>query len=483
MLTASDITLPEIPSMGTWDDMIVAEETEKPQLTRAHSLQRKLSQSSTEGDVRKEVINIAITDPSHLFWVPASQHPEIAPTEFENYVDAHEFMVRKKSVKRRQSVLSVYFTANDSKEPSEQQTKLLRRSVSMQLPNANERHQLPEFLVFDRHSSPLDESQAIVPKAADGRALHRRGARTHFRKNAEHAQRPPLITRKSESDSHSPERVTLVDGSGIVPETKEQVDALDVGSIPDSATPADFTPQSGPTIQRSASSSGSSHRKSTWSWFWSEEKSKKNKVDPLEGSKNTKSTDTSIPKRFTLSSLFSRRTKHPSSLDKEGGLIAPKDFQLNKMFMTRLPLHVERAIYKLSHVKLANPRRPLKEQVLISNLMFWYLSVISSTEQQQLQPRKMLGKKKRPPKKAAKPTKKQTALMSNHPSHHQSTGFVVPENYLNPKQPSAKKKNQQQLDSSSDEDDDDLSSSSNSSSSEDEEDDDNRSLSMYKIKK
>lgn len=41
----------------------------------------------------------------------------------------------------------------------------------------------------------------------------------------------------------------------------------------------------------------------------------------------------------------------------------------------RLPLHVERAIYRLSHMKLADPRRPLHQQVLISNLMFWYLSI------------------------------------------------------------------------------------------------------------
>jgi Activator of mitotic machinery Cdc14 phosphatase activation C-term len=43
----------------------------------------------------------------------------------------------------------------------------------------------------------------------------------------------------------------------------------------------------------------------------------------------------------------------------------------------RYPIHVERAVYRLSHIKLANPRRPLYEQVLISNLMFWYLSIIN----------------------------------------------------------------------------------------------------------
>ena len=47
----------------------------------------------------------------------------------------------------------------------------------------------------------------------------------------------------------------------------------------------------------------------------------------------------------------------------------------------RYPIHVERAIYRLSHIKLANPRRPLYEQVLISNLMFWYLGVINNKGQ------------------------------------------------------------------------------------------------------
>jgi hypothetical protein len=50
-----------------------------------------------------------------LIRVPASQHPEIAPQEFEKYVDSHGLMIRRKSVKRRQSILSVYFTANDQK--------------------------------------------------------------------------------------------------------------------------------------------------------------------------------------------------------------------------------------------------------------------------------------------------------------------------------------------------------------------------------
>ncbi|KAK9432407.1 hypothetical protein V1505DRAFT_244893 [Lipomyces doorenjongii] len=46
-------------------------------------------------------------------------------------------------------------------------------------------------------------------------------------------------------------------------------------------------------------------------------------------------------------------------------------------YYSRFPLHVERAIYRLSHLKLANPRRPLCQQVLLSNFMYSYLELIN----------------------------------------------------------------------------------------------------------
>ncbi|TDL23937.1 hypothetical protein BD410DRAFT_820505 [Rickenella mellea] len=62
------------------------------------------------------------------------------------------------------------------------------------------------------------------------------------------------------------------------------------------------------------------------------------------------------------------------------GFQPPTSPQLGNPY-ARYPIHVERAVYRLSHIKLANPRRPLYEQVLISNLMFWYLGVINKTQQ------------------------------------------------------------------------------------------------------
>lgn len=55
------------------------------------------------------------------------------------------------------------------------------------------------------------------------------------------------------------------------------------------------------------------------------------------------------------------------------------------MYYHRFPLHIERAIYRLSHLKLANPRRPLVQQVLLSNFMYAYLDLINQGYQQQQQ--------------------------------------------------------------------------------------------------
>lgn len=104
--------------------------------------------------------------------------------------------------------------------------------------------------------------------------------------------------------------------------------------------------------------------------------------------------------KFHLSSLFSRgspKTKNhhhnnsaksvllhnhpqppPPQQEQQANENSKGEFQLKSHFnYTRLPIHTERAIYRLSHMKLTNPRRPLCDQVTISNLMFWYLSIIS----------------------------------------------------------------------------------------------------------
>ncbi|KAF9574096.1 hypothetical protein EC968_007347 [Mortierella alpina] len=165
-----------------------------------------------------------------------------------------------------------------------------------------------------------------------------------------------------------------------------------------------------------------SKKPSTWSWLWGKERAgEKGTESSPHGPSNGTSTagktnspptsqnqspdgntqtvspnESASKKPSTLSLLFSRNGKSASSKSQattaensQSGAMSgshglssssskPKYSNYN-----RLPIHIERAIYRLSHVKLANPRRPLHEQVLISNMMFWYLGVIQ--QQQMLQ--------------------------------------------------------------------------------------------------
>lgn len=83
----------------------------------------------------------------------------------------------------------------------------------------------------------------------------------------------------------------------------------------------------------------------------------------------------------------------------------------------RYPIHVERAIYRLSHIKLANPRRPLYEQVLISNLMFWYLGIINKPAT----PPTPATEEKKPVAVAEAPKENQPEKLSSSPSASEKT--------------------------------------------------------------
>ncbi|KAI8992531.1 hypothetical protein BDB01DRAFT_832826 [Pilobolus umbonatus] len=535
-------------------------------ISRTLSL-RRLSHSSIEKDsLVTEVINIATTNPSHLFWVPASQHPEIAPHEFEKYVKQNGLLAKAKNIKRRQSVLSVYFTANDQlkldelaknedKPPSKssqflsvdessesedttadeiRRKLLVRRSVSLSLPKDTDPKRVPEFLIFDRNSSPLDESRALVPKA--DRPLLRRGARNNFKRNSStgphqkhhkddqtedrEGQTIPVIHHNKASslegvtltdsiEDNEPPDIQLPDESAEYSEyTPDQVDhpVLHAGHHIPPITLTQSTIDNNKleevkelnvnnrnVVEPTLSKSASTIRKSHWSWaFWSDERSSRknnqhsdsiivdetNLVPPNEREmtsldnvlQSTKSSESLISssgsKRFTFSSLFSRKSKQnnetKANITSQHLTTAPKDFQLNRMYMTRLPLHVERAIYRLSHIKLANPRRPLKEQVLISNLMFWYLSIIATNNPsdnqsiipfqpkiQHKKPRKLVKKQRSSPQitlnndsnQGTKSSKLHNGTVKSYmkTSSAESTGFVVPENYLNPR-PQSKKR-------------------------------------------
>ncbi|TIB97264.1 hypothetical protein E3Q17_03466 [Wallemia mellicola] len=112
-------------------------------------------------------------------------------------------------------------------------------------------------------------------------------------------------------------------------------------------------------------------------------------VGSLFGSKK-KSSSSLKSSKSSISSQSSSKEKKKSKVkakkDKKNNEEQVQEMPVNN-FDHRYPIQIERAIYRLSHLKLANPRRSLYEQVLISNFMFWYLSIVNHQNQQQVEAR------------------------------------------------------------------------------------------------
>ncbi|CAG8741262.1 14132_t:CDS:1, partial [Dentiscutata heterogama] len=73
-------------------------------------------------------LHIETDNPSHLFWVPAHLHPEIAPNEFRKWLNNHatdRFNTGMSSLRRRKSTLSKQYipTENDEDEQSEKKVE------------------------------------------------------------------------------------------------------------------------------------------------------------------------------------------------------------------------------------------------------------------------------------------------------------------------------------------------------------------------
>ncbi|KAI8329853.1 activator of mitotic machinery Cdc14 phosphatase activation C-term-domain-containing protein [Chlamydoabsidia padenii] len=299
---------------------------------------------------------------SPLLWVPADRHPEIAPSEFTKWLESNGSNIRT-TLRRKSSVLSQIHMPSDDEETT---------------------------LEFDRHSSAQDTSR-VLAGGNNGSLLRRSAfsARGRSRKltssrHGDHVQqqtaikepvrlydRPVSMNEWIDLGSAS----ILEDGSGILsrvhdaeshilpPLDHRQTPPLHKNTTLQRTIPIkDTTLSSSPIPER--------HRKSWFGGFFSDNKKHISLRREDEGLKKS-----------SLVSLFSRTKSTVTNNHKHQHDNQPQQLLLS-LDGPRLPIHVERAIYRLSHHKLANPRRPLHHQVAISNLMFWYLSVINTPSHQ-----------------------------------------------------------------------------------------------------
>ncbi|CAK7896192.1 hypothetical protein CAAN1_03S02454 [[Candida] anglica] len=96
---------------------------------------------------------------------------------------------------------------------------------------------------------------------------------------------------------------------------------------------------------------------------------------------NTPQTTLDVQEKLKKSIKRHSRANQPLEFtDSAFGFPLPPPSQSTLVMLDyRFPVHVERAIYRLSHLKLANPKRSLREQVLLSNFMYAYLNLVDHT--------------------------------------------------------------------------------------------------------
>lgn len=129
-----------------------------------------------------------------------------------------------------------------------------------------------------------------------------------------------------------------------------------------------------------------SHSKKSWWSFTSTHSSGKKKSHSVPKIKTSNEEAANEAKnKKTISKLFKKKSPkyaEQQTVIFEEPISIPSNTNTVKYsnYYTRFPLHIERSIYQRSHVKLANTRRPLWQQVLISNMMLWYLGIVSQQE-------------------------------------------------------------------------------------------------------
>ena len=107
-----------------------------------------------------------------------------------------------------------------------------------------------------------------------------------------------------------------------------------------------------------------------------------------------------------LSSLFGgKRRGEKEGARKANSLRGPSPEPVMKILKpdidynwTRFSILEERAIYRIAHIKLANPRRPLYSQVLLSNFMYSYLAKVQQMHPQMQMTQSIAQKRQQEPR-------------------------------------------------------------------------------------
>lgn len=151
-----------------------------------------------------------------------------------------------------------------------------------------------------------------------------------------------------------------------------------------------------------------------------EEERKKESARKLSGGDGKKEKD------GLFSSIFGGGKKNKGDRESSGKKLYPRGLSPDPPHKilkpdvdynwTRFSILEERAIYRMAHIKLANPRRALYSQVLLSNFMYSYLAKV-----QQMHPQMNLPTSAKQQKKQQQQSKEQPDEFAQYQKHQQVT--------------------------------------------------------------
>lgn len=150
-----------------------------------------------------------------------------------------------------------------------------------------------------------------------------------------------------------------------------------------------------------------------------------------ESQRKAPSSDKKEKKGF-ISSLFGREHKAEREAKKASRGLSPEppyrelkpDIDYN---WTRFSILEERAIYRMAHIKLANPRRALYSQVLLSNFMYSYLAKVQQMHPQMNLPTSAKQQKKQKEQKEQSQQSQQSEEFNTYQRYQQVCNVSVQE--------------------------------------------------------
>ena len=393
-------------------------------------------------------------DMSHLFWVPARIHPQLAPDAFQQWLasvtdnitsssGSTATLVRKKSAVITTSgddehagdaaltiQMPIIDVADDLGQYGAERSSInaaLQRRVSLTFTPG-----MLEKIAFNGRTSPIRPHGSTLKRSVRTRTVRSRSDTPRTKTLRSVASFPDGIDEtesqvqsatvngiSSVTRSESPPRktsatslsstITMAEPPNTISPTSH-MEATDLGSENMMRRHSDILFSESSKVSRKTSARMSTlskifRRDSERSIVSAEPKAITETINIMENkNSNTVKTPPLSPSSHSRISVFGRlfgRSKpsvfSDAKLTKSSPTLAT---QMEDMYQSsavsstssiksddapnisplpqRFPIHLERSLYKLSHLKLSNPRRPLHQQVMISNLMYWYLGIVGA---------------------------------------------------------------------------------------------------------